>query len=88
MAHKPMNELADDIASYKDKVVIPGTYVHYKDATKTYTVRKLVIIEATEEVGVEYQANYGPHLTFVRPISEWLESVDVDGTSVPRFKLA
>jgi hypothetical protein len=81
-----MNELADDIASYKDKIVIPGTYVHYKDATKTYTVRKLVIIEATEEVGVEYQANYGPHLTFVRPIKEWLEDVTVDGITLPRFK--
>jgi hypothetical protein len=88
MGHKPMNELADDIAQYKDKIAIPGTYVHYKDATKTYTVRKLVIIEATEEVGVEYQANYGPHLTFVRPIKEWLEDVTVDGVTLPRFKLA
>lgn len=82
MGHKPMNELADMIAAYKDKIDIPGTYVHYKDPTKTYTTRKFVIIEATEEVGIEYQANYGPHLTFVRPVTKWLESVD----GAPRFK--
>ena len=84
MGNKPMNELADSIAAYKELIDIPGTYVHYKDATKTYTTRKLVIIEATEEVGVEYQANYGPHLTFVRSATEWLEEVD----GVPRFKKA
>ena len=84
MGTKPMNELADEIATYKDKIDIPGTYVHYKDSTKTYTTRKFVIIEATEEVGIEYQANYGPHVCFVRSVKEWLAEID----GIPRFRKA
>lgn len=76
MDHKPMNELADEMTALKLQIEIGANYAHYKDASKTYIVRNLVVIEATEEIGVVYQANYGPRLMFVRPASEWLAEVD------------
>ena len=77
-----MNELAEELAVLKDQIEVGSSYCHYKDTSKSYTVRGLVVIEATEEPGVLYQANYGPRLTFVRPASEWLSEVD----GVKRFR--
>ena len=82
MSHKPLNELAEEIAALKEQVEIGANYVHYKDPSKQYTVRGLVVIEATDQIGVLYQANYGPRLSFVRPASEWFERID----GAPRFK--
>ena len=36
---------------------------------------------------VFYQALYGDYGLWVRPLSMFLESVEVDGESVPRFSL-
>ncbi|MEK7063255.1 MAG: DUF1653 domain-containing protein [Patescibacteria group bacterium] len=81
MSHKPLNELAEEISAYKDHIEVGTTYVHYKDSTKTYIVRGVVVIEADDSIGVLYQAQYGPRLSFVRPVSEWLAIVD----GKPRF---
>ncbi len=82
MSHKPLNELASEMAALKELIEIGGTYTHYKDATKTYIVRNLVVIEADDTIGVVYQGNYGPRLMFVRPATAWLEEVD----GAPRFQ--
>ena len=66
-----------------------GTYRHYKG--KNYEV----IGHAIHTETGEYMAVYSPHIPvddlppdtlFVRPLSQFLEEVDVDGTMVPRFK--
>jgi hypothetical protein len=41
----------------------------------------------TEEEVVFYQALYDDYGLWVRPLSMFLESVDVDGEQVPRFAL-
>ncbi|MNF04068.1 hypothetical protein D3C80_2035080 [compost metagenome] len=41
----------------------------------------------TEEWVVFYQALYGEFGLWVRPLSMFLESVEVDGEQVPRFAL-
>ena len=41
----------------------------------------------TEEEVVFYQALYGEYGFWVRPLSMFLETVEVDGEQVPRFAL-
>jgi len=71
-------------ASYR---LVPkeSVWFHYKDPMGRYIVDKLVIIEATDKVGVAYQIDEDPELILTRPLTEWLSEVEVDGISVPRF---
>ena len=77
-------ELKTRLAEAADRITVGARYTHYKN--HDYTVLDLVIIEATDEVGVIYRAEYGSHLTFMRPAASWLETVEVDGRTVPRFR--
>jgi hypothetical protein len=88
MAHIAQSKLAEMTAEAAKKVKIGGFYAHYKSTGKLYKVLGFVIIEATDEVGVLYQARYGEKITFVRPLSSWLEEVEADGQFVPRFSLS
>jgi len=86
MAHTSLEELAKRLADAGREVEVGGRYVHYKDSTKEYLVKSLVVIEATEEVGVIYEAQYDTRISFLRPLSDFLAVVvDVAGTSTPRF---
>jgi len=80
----PDTELKTRLAEAADRITVGARYTHYKN--HDYTVLDLVIIEATDEVGVIYRAEYGSHLTFMRPAASWLETVEVDGRTVPRFR--
>lgn len=86
MAHKTEEELLEKLNDARTKVTFGGTYKHYKDDTKRYTVQGFVILESTEGVGVIYQAKYGQRLTFVRPLGSWLAEVEHEGKKVSRFK--
>lgn len=60
-----------------------GTYKHYKGNTyRTLDVGRHS--ETLEEV-VIYQALYGDHDIWVRPLSLFLETVEWEGKTVPRF---
>lgn len=63
----------------------PGVYRHYKGPE--YRVFGAARHSETEEWVVVYQALYGDFGLWVRPLSMFLESVDVDGEQVPRFAL-
>lgn len=84
--HKEQLVLAKIIDDAKSKVTIGATYVHYKGADKIYQVIGLGFLEATDELCVIYQAQYGKQLTFLRPLSIWLERVEWEGKTLPRFK--
>ena len=71
----------------KEKITIGGRYCHYKDPSHTYTVSDIAILESTEDPVVIYKAEYGNNITFVRPVDEWLETVEKDGKQVLRFTL-
>jgi hypothetical protein len=80
-------ELRQSLIEANDIVEIGSTYVHYKNLSHEYTIVDLVIIEATEEIGVVYQAEYEDlkGIRFLRPISVFTEKVTIDGRSVDRF---
>ncbi|WP_409278893.1 DUF1653 domain-containing protein [Pseudomonas defluvii] len=63
----------------------PGIYRHYKGPE--YRVFSVAQHSETEEWVVFYQALYGEFGLWVRPLSMFLESVEVDGEQVPRFAL-
>lgn len=82
-------KMMDRLRAAREQVMFGGTYRHYNDRGshgKTYHVQGFVIIESSGAVGVVYQAQYGERLTFMRPLKDWLEEVEVDGKKVPRFK--
>jgi hypothetical protein len=87
MAHLTEAELLQKLQQAAEQVHIGARYRHYKDETHTYQVQGFAIIEATDEIGVVYKAEYGAGLTFVRSLVSWLDKVEWGGTDVHRFTL-
>lgn len=86
MAHVSQEELARRLREAAARVAVGARYTHYKDFDREYVVRSFGILEATEEVAVVYEAQYGEKISFVRPLSSWLAIVEWEGKTVPRFK--
>ncbi|CAI8930267.1 DUF1653 domain-containing protein [Pseudomonas soli] len=63
----------------------PGVYRHYKGPE--YRVFSAARHSESEEWMVFYQCLYGDYSFWVRPLSMFQESVEVDGEQVPRFAL-
>ena len=61
-----------------------GRYQHYKG--KEYTVLGVARHSETEEELVVYRQEYGDRALWVRPRTMFLETVEVDGQRVPRFR--
>lgn len=62
-----------------------GIYEHYKG--NKYELLYIAKHSETLENMVVYKALYGEGEIWVRPLSMWNEQVEIDGKSVPRFKL-
>ena len=62
----------------------PGIYEHFKGPR--YRVIGLCRHSETEEPLVAYQCLYGDYSLWVRPLDNFLETVEVDGEQVPRFE--
>lgn len=60
-----------------------GKYRHYKN--KEYEVIGVAHHSETREELVVYRALYGEFGLWVRPLSMFIEDVEVDGKTVPRF---
>ncbi len=65
-------------------MINPGLYKHYKG--KHYKVLYVVRHSETEEHHVVYQALYGDYGYWVRPLSLFSESVQINNQSVKRFE--
>lgn len=66
---KTEEELEAMIAEASTRVPL-GLYQHYKNGNQ-YLVTGLAIQRYSGEVCVEYQAQYGKKLNFVRTLAEW-----------------
>ncbi|MFO0977157.1 MAG: DUF1653 domain-containing protein [Planctomycetaceae bacterium] len=62
----------------------PGRYQHYKG--KYYVVFGVAKHSETEEELVVYRTDYGDKSLWVRPLTMFTETVEVNGVKVPRFR--
>ncbi len=62
-----------------------GIYEHYKG--NRYELLYIANHSETLEKMVVYKALYGEGEVWVRPLSMWNETVEVNGEKIPRFKL-
>ncbi len=88
MTHLSHEELNKKIAEAGKLVVIGGIYRHYKYPERKYFVEKLAVQESTLKICVVYkdmEALSAP--SFIRDLDSWLENVEWEGKSVPRFVL-
>ena len=88
MTHLSHEELNKKIAQAGKQVVIGGIYRHYKYPERKYFVEKLAVQESTLKICVVYkdmEALSAP--SFIRDLDSWLENVEWEGKSVPRFVL-
>ena len=83
--HKGEDVIVEEIASAEEQIAVGANYWHYKDQNKLYQVIGFGVAEANDELCVIYQAQYGQKLTFIRPLTSWLENVAWQNSSVPRF---
>ena len=63
----------------------PGRYRHYKG--NEYTVLGGARHSETLDELVVYRQEYGDHGLWVRPAAMFLETVEIEGKKVPRFRL-
>ena len=61
-----------------------GIYEHYKG--NRYELLGIANHSETLEKMVIYKALYGENELWVRPVSMWNETVEINGQTVPRFK--
>lgn len=77
------SELSNRLSDAAQRIHVGGVYRHYKGGE--YQVVGLAIDEATSAPVVVYRAESDGHITFVRPLSVWLETVETPGGRMPRF---
>lgn len=68
-----------------EKTVCQGIYRHYKG--NLYHVLHTAQHSETEELLVVYRCLYGEYGVWVRPLTMFTETVEVDGKEIPRFEL-
>ena len=86
MKHLSGEELQTLLHEGASKVSIGSQYMHYKE--KPYRVTGFCVIEATDKVGVLYEAEYSEleGITFLRPIEDFLAEVEWQGKKKKRFE--
>jgi hypothetical protein len=65
-------------------MIKPGRYRHYKG--QDYEVIGVARHSENEEEYVVYRQLYGAGELWIRPLGMFLESVSVEGATVPRFR--
>lgn len=78
MTNKPVS------LSRQAKTLKPGIYQHYKG--NQYEVLGVALHSETLEELVIYKALYGEGLIWARPLSMFLETVQVEGKEIERFR--
>lgn len=81
--NQSQEQLSSLLVKAAQQITVGGRYMHYKQLN--YKVLSLALREEDNEPCVVYQAEYGTHSTWIRPVTSWLEEVAVDGKKTKRF---
>lgn len=65
-------------------MLMPGRYRHYKG--NDYEVIGVARHSETEEEMVVYRTLYGQYDLWVRPLSMFMETIENEGETLPRFR--
>jgi hypothetical protein len=76
-------DLSQKLVQATRQVTVGARYMHYKQLS--YVVQAVALREEDNEPCVIYKAEYGKNLTWIRPVSSWIENVELDGKKVQRF---
>jgi hypothetical protein len=81
-----VDKMPDEIKLSKraETLIVGGVYEHYSG--KKYNL--IGVAHHSEDLSelVVYQAQYGNKLIWVRPLEMFLENVEIEGVTKPRFK--
>lgn len=83
--HKDQSQLLAERKAAEEKITIGADYWHHKDPNKRYRVIDLGFLESNDQIHVIYQAQYGGGIVFLRPVDSWLQEVEWEGETMPRF---
>lgn len=83
--HKSYEQLRKELAEAATRILVGQLYAHYKHLDKPYKILGFVVWEATDQIAVLYQPIDKPDVTFARPVNVWLETVEWEGRTLPRF---
>lgn len=87
MIHQNSNKkLLDKLNEAQTKIKRESFYKHYR-TNELYYIRDFGLIEVNEEVAVIYSPVDCMEVVWIRPLHEFIESVDYNGTTVCRFQL-
>jgi len=67
-------------------LITPGIYRHYKG--QDYFVFEVARHSESRELLVIYRCLYGDYSWWVRPLAMFVETVELAGETIPRFRLA
>lgn len=68
-----------------NSIVTPGIYRHYKG--QDYQVLDVARHSETQEYLVVYRCLYGDYSLWVRPLTMFIETIELKGKVMPRFAL-
>lgn len=83
MSKESQTQLLDRLTQANKQVTVGAHYMHYKQLS--YKVLAVALREEDNEPCVVYQSEYGDNVTWIRPVSSWVEEIEVDGKKVKRF---
>jgi len=81
--HIPIQDLKQRLNDTNAAIEIGAVYRHYRAGD--FRVCGFVILESDEQVAVRYAKVEEPAVEFVRALSSWLETVEINGKTVSRF---
>lgn len=82
--HKSQEELAAELNNARIEFPVGEYYVHYKNLD-LYKIIGHTILEETEEIAINYEAQYGEFLPFTRSVKEWQKPVEGQEQEINRF---
>lgn len=67
----------------KQEIIVGGQYRHYKG--NEYEIIAIGLHTETEEKMVVYRDLHHPEKVWIRPYDMFIETVEIDGKTIPRF---
>lgn len=86
MTQRTQEESAKILEDAAIRVRVGGLYEHYKHPDRVYKVLHLGFIKETGEPCVIYESDHGKKFVYVRSLENFLDTVEIGGVRVERFR--